>query len=137
MKLTVACGARSLSAGRWADAMSRSTITKASTAFVVAVALCACQAVPTSVEAERRGLQEASMNFDLADVQPFLVELSKQIPSGFSEQTARALAADIARLPIKKELQRKYVVKFEGADVPQFGILLGLIHRPAGITAAQ
>jgi len=56
---------------------------------------------------------EASMNFDLADVKPFLEAVSRRIEKGFSVNTARELTSRIALLSVDDEGSWTYDVVFE------------------------
>lgn len=76
-------------------------------------------------------LVEASMNFDLADVEPFLSALAKRLEGGFSESEARRLAADISLLPVEGELAREYSVIFGGRSLPlNFEVFMDDVEAP-------
>lgn len=57
------------------------------------------------------------MNFDLADVLPFLKSVPRHIETGYSVSVARELAADIARLSVDDERVWNYGVVFIGAEM--------------------
>jgi hypothetical protein len=61
---------------------------------------------------------EASMNFDVCDLQPFLEALARRIERGFSLDVARELASDIARLAVDSECEWAYSVVFNGSQMP-------------------
>ena len=63
-------------------------------------------------------LEEASMNFDLEDVEPLLVSVASRVQSGFSATDATNLAADIALLDVDDELTREYTVVLNGERMP-------------------
>jgi hypothetical protein len=60
-------------------------------------------------------LQEASANFDIEDVKPFLARVVALIDSGFTTADARALAERIAQQPIDSEREYRYTVLADGA----------------------
>ena len=59
-------------------------------------------------------LAEASMNFDLEDVKPFLELVSQRVEKGFSVDTAHELALRIAALAVDDEGSWTYDVVFNG-----------------------
>lgn len=63
-------------------------------------------------------LQEASMNFDLPQVGPFLEGVAAIIDAGFSVEDAKRLADKIADLPVEEEMTAEYTVTFRGAEMP-------------------
>jgi uncharacterized protein len=62
-------------------------------------------------------ISEASMNFDLADVNPFLESVSRRIEKGFSADVARDLASQIAVLGVDDEGSWTYDVVFNGTEM--------------------
>jgi hypothetical protein len=68
---------------------------------------------PTGASAPQPGEVEASMNFDLVGVRPFLKRLSAVV-EGFGAAQVSSLADDIAKLPIDSTLTRTYKVAFNG-----------------------
>ena len=61
---------------------------------------------------------ETSMNFDIEDVEPFLLSLSARLESGFSRADARNLAAEIARMQPDDERDWQFDVSFRGTRAP-------------------
>ena len=57
---------------------------------------------------------EVSANFDLEDVEPFLLRLTTLMPGSFRERYARQLAAWIAEQPVDSEKRYVYGVVFDG-----------------------
>lgn len=61
---------------------------------------------------------EASANFDLEDVGPFLQRVVALIDSGFAIPDARALAARIGQQPVKSTREYRYTVVARGVRSP-------------------
>ncbi len=59
-------------------------------------------------------IAEASMNFDLNGVKPFLEHLTVIFTSGFGKADAAALANSVAALRVDATLTRTYAVVYEG-----------------------
>jgi hypothetical protein len=63
-------------------------------------------------------LVESSMNFDLEDVEPFLISVAHHLDAGFTPDIARSLAAEIAGMKIDAETVHEYTVSFQDQQVP-------------------
>src|SRR5262245_50777148 len=68
----------------------------------------ACSASDSRVAAHA-GLSEASTNFDLEDVQPFLQRVASLV-EGFSPAQVETLAAEVAAIPIVSEREWTFTV---------------------------
>jgi hypothetical protein len=62
-------------------------------------------------------LKEASMNFDLSDVQPFLQRLTQKLQLLTMEDIDR-LSREIAAVPVEEERRWQFDVMHEGKTVP-------------------
>lgn len=82
--------------------------------LVLALSFCACGPGQNESSAP---LEEASMNFDLEDVEPFLVAVARRIDTGFSVEEAGRLATEIAALPVEGQTAHRYSVSFAGRDM--------------------
>lgn len=63
-------------------------------------------------------LTEASMNFDLENVQPFLVRMAKHIESGFTGTEIRAIAEFVADTGVQDEREITLSVVVDGHSTP-------------------
>ncbi|HSD30299.1 MAG TPA: hypothetical protein VLB49_00170 [Gemmatimonadales bacterium] len=64
------------------------------------------------------GLQEASANFDLQDVEPFLTRVVALLDSGFTSTDVKDLARTLAAQPAKSERRYEYTVIAGGTRGP-------------------
>jgi hypothetical protein len=77
----------------------------------------ACSSGEPSGEADVSGLTEASMNFDLDGVGPFLSRLTTLV-EGFGDAEVRQLSESIAEIPVESERSWDFMVRYQGAEVP-------------------
>jgi hypothetical protein len=77
----------------------------------------ACSSGEPSGEADVSGLTEASMNFDLDWVGPFLSRLTTLV-EGFGDAEVRQLSESIAEIPVESERSWDFMVRYQGAEVP-------------------
>ena len=82
----------------------------------VAALYASAPAASAATPAPLPGETEASMNFDLVGVRPFLSRLTNFV-QGFSAAQAAELADDIANLKVDSTLDRVYSVRFKGQAV--------------------
>ena len=83
---------------------------------VAVVAMAVVAAAPIRASGPLPGEAEASMNFDLVGVRPFLERLNA-IVGGFGAAQLSSLVDDIAKLPVDSTLTRTYAVTFKGKPV--------------------
>jgi hypothetical protein len=60
---------------------------------------------------------EASMNFDLTDVEPLLQQLTEKLQL-FSNDDIQRLVKEIAAVPVEKEQRWQFNVKYAGSTAP-------------------
>lgn len=58
------------------------------------------------------------MNFDLENVEPFLLSVARLMEGGFTAQDAKHLASEIASMPVDGESVASYSVTYRGRAVP-------------------
>ena len=77
----------------------------------------ACSPGEPSGEVDISDLTEASMNFDLDAVGPFLAGLTTLV-EGFGDAEVRQLSEDIAGIPVESERSWDFMVRYQGVEVP-------------------
>ena len=73
---------------------------------------------PTTAQGKPPSLHEASSNFDLEDVAPFLQRVVALTDSGFSMADATALAARIGKQAVDSTREYRYTVVTRGVRSP-------------------
>lgn len=63
-------------------------------------------------------LSEASMNFDLDTLGPFLNRVSEQVDSGFGNEEIQALMAEVTGMEVDAEMQWNFTVVHRGDSTP-------------------
>lgn len=90
--------------------------------------LSACGSGTRRAESE---LQEASANFDLKDVEPFLTRVVALLDSGFSSTDVTDLTRQITAQPAKSERRYEYTVVAGGTRGPlQIVVLMDDVDSP-------
>ncbi|TWU50708.1 hypothetical protein Poly51_40010 [Rubripirellula tenax] len=64
------------------------------------------------------GLTESSMNFDLENVQPFLLRIAKHIESGFTDAEIKTVAEFVANTDVEDEREMTLSVVADGQSTP-------------------
>ena len=67
---------------------------------------------------DRASLTEASMNFDLENVQPFLARIAKHIESGFTDAEIKTVAEFVANTDVEDEREMTLSVVADGQSTP-------------------
>ena len=67
---------------------------------------------------DRASLTEASMNFDLENVQPFLARIAKHIESGFTDAEIKTVAEFVANTDVEDEREMTLSVVANGQSTP-------------------
>ncbi|GAB5407281.1 MAG: hypothetical protein Aurels2KO_55120 [Aureliella sp.] len=67
---------------------------------------------------DRASLTEASMNFDLENVQPFLARIAKHIESGFSDTEIKTVAEFVGNTEVEDEHEMTLSVVADGQSTP-------------------
>ncbi len=84
--------------------------------FIALFLLVACNNLATS-QCGKRGkpkMNEASANFDLENVQPFLERLKPLIESGFSDKEILQLQKSVASMEVDEEKDFEFQIKYNG-----------------------
>ena len=67
---------------------------------------------------DHAGLTEASMNFDLENVQPFLVRIAQHIDTGFTDAEIKTVAEFVANTEVEDERETNLSVVVGGQTTP-------------------
>ena len=67
---------------------------------------------------DRAAMKETSAAFDLGQVRPFLMELTRDFDAGFDSATAERVYGKIAALPVDGTSVSDFTVTFHGASTP-------------------
>jgi hypothetical protein len=71
----------------------------------------------TPVSEDGLNRKEASMNFDLKDVEPLLQQLTEKLQL-FTNDDIQRLVKEIAAVPVEKEQRWQFNVKYAGSTAP-------------------
>ena len=82
---------------------------------------------PIAVNAQQasRAVPEASGDFNIEDIEPFLSRIAALVDSGLTAADIRAMADEIARLPVGAEKEYRYNIKTKaGRASLQIGVVV-------------
>jgi len=74
---------------------------------------------------------EASMNFDLENVKPFLSRLSKIVDSGINDQKVNEMLLFTSSVPVEDQKDMEFTVVYKGKKTPiRYSVFMDDIDAP-------